>query len=700
MVVVPFFMSGCRRTRGALDRPTIVFLMGLADALFPLVALVCARTAGPDGDGGVYQDKMYRQTKCHTSRYFWLGCAAEAGSGRCVDWIMGRRGGGKNIEKECLAVLGGLCRGGHLEMAQQMVRSGEDSTQQPSPPGGRGVRLMWPSGSYRPDRMMMRNLLTEACLGGNLECVKWLTSQFGVTSGWEFVRPFSATLVEGHIDILRWMVQHTDVVELYRKLKTVAKVRRPPRLGFNAFQSGNVEVVALWNDLFNQNGFSFGMPYLVDFANGTNVKGPQLRESLEWIKNRMDEKPCVVEDLLGHIECTEALQWITAAFSIEPTKGTLDLVCQECADVESIQWLVSTFSSSIGPIGGDSFAKACGNKKDSVEVLKSLILASPHLGKTGNDPTNKVDCLAEALVHNNTAVADWLEDTFHVMDTVNSNPALTEEMLLSIVGKELWFDQRCLRGVEWFFSRVSLRNLGESSVAEAIDTSLHYNLDLALLIAKIFGNNVKPHPSRCHKALRHAIRYHGLSDVKKLFPWLKGLGSASVVTSLAEDRLYRVQSGKAVKWLIQQLNMTEQDVKLSDNYLLFTLIHTGKKKCAEWLITQFNITLSEVAKMVDSRCKVIEPEMRTNLGTWKMLLRVYPEMTADLVRQHFMAIATVTPLHIETTMKLLGVTVQDVAEYFQRDDVWSISETCCLWACSALPSIASSFDSTNRSGCL
>ncbi|KAH3759376.1 hypothetical protein Pelo_8854 [Pelomyxa schiedti] len=655
-VVVPFVTGRGKvhyshegRLQRVLDRPTGVWVLGLSEALFPLLALACRAVTG---SGRVYWEKEELYLKLYTSRYYWLGCAAEAGSRRCVEWMLRRHregslGGGGGVggagagagagagnnEKECLAVLAGL------------------------------------------------KLLNEACRGGNVDSVRWATSLLGADRPWEFIRPFRTAMRRGYPEIIRWMADNTDVVESCRKLLTTTKPRERLVLDEQALKSGNLEVVKCWHSWFNHTG-TLSVVDNVNFANGTKLTGSELTESLQWIKDRTVTKfRSTIQGLFGYIHNVDAHQWLLEAFSLDPTKETLDLICRQSAEIEPIQWLLQHFGSSLGSISVNSFIIACGNKHDSVKIPKFLLA----LPIRDCSIKHQVECLVEALACSNTSIADWLEETFHVMETVNATPLCTAETLGSILCKGKWSGQECIEGLKWFVSHANPKNFFEQSLPKAIeDARCHDNLNLYLALSNIF--NIKP-TNNLHATLSGAIGFYGLSDVKQLVS-LMNFSASDVASDISESIICCVQSGKAVKWLVQEFNLTEEQIRMNGNHLLFILICSSKTKCTEWLIHKFNITLSEVATMWDTK---YDPGsgISTKVSTWKMLLSLFPEMTPELVCQHFMPLATVTPLHIEHTMRQVGVTKEMVAEYFQQDGVDPTWETY-LWLCSVLPSFASS----------
>ncbi|KAH3714321.1 hypothetical protein Pelo_19171 [Pelomyxa schiedti] len=185
-----------------------------------------------DGGGGPTEA---RKAVVHTSRFFGLRCAGLAGSKRCVEWIVGHTLNRRNNDKECLAVLKGLCAGGHLKMAQELADGRRPYFK----------LLRWPpdmDDSLREMSQKFHSVLFEACEGGNLDTVKWVMSRFGVgTEDWELIKPFQCAVRRGHVDIVKWLASTTGVLVACSKA-----LRREEDLPGSA----SVEVVKLCMEWF------------------------------------------------------------------------------------------------------------------------------------------------------------------------------------------------------------------------------------------------------------------------------------------------------------------------------------------------------------------------------------------------------------------------------------------------------------------
>ncbi|KAH3764652.1 hypothetical protein Pelo_3487 [Pelomyxa schiedti] len=625
----------------ALSVRECCWLMGVAEALFPLVPLACrvvATTTLADDDGpGVTPEATHSIIK--TSRYFGLECAGVAGSQKCAEWIVkAHRGGSRDSnyienKKECLTVLRGLCLGGHIGLAQKFV----DGTNSVFP------SLRWPVNDpdMQDDLREMagaksQSLLHAACTGGNLEVVKWVMSRFGVgKAGWELVQPFEAAVRRGHLDVVKWLASSTGAVDAC-KSDLVQKQYRgqiDPQALSSLLASPNLEVVKLCMELF-------GVP-----EKGKGQVLTRIIQCFPWNGREFDEECCawVKETLavepadhppLGSLPNSESLRWVINSFSLQPRMWDLCNACKVAEDDDLISWLLKSFPRSIGGVTGVTLCDACRNRKDSVPVVKAV------LSKLREPPNERLKhmCLEFSLASNNTHIAEWLENTFHVMDNVNSDPKISSASFYGISTG----NKNCKKGAKWFLSRVKRHNITGKRVLSAIGASLKTNIPLALLLLNEF--NVCSLNKSQGYTIESLVEWANLSQAKQ---FLSHCNFSSDFVGFGLSLCWRVQSGKVVRWLIGQYHLTEEQVKRKHNHLLSTLIAHNKTGCAEWLIQEFHVTVTEFEQMAHSLVPVWKPG--TKVSTWKMVLRVFPEITALRV---FEAFALESPLHMEVTTRV------------------------------------------------
>ncbi|KAH3714252.1 hypothetical protein Pelo_19240 [Pelomyxa schiedti] len=223
-------------------------LFSAAEALFPLVARA-SRAVLATSNVKIWDEGPDTWKYKYRSSYFALELAARAGGGgggergrgRCAAWILAHRAT-RNPRKERLAVLRGLCVGGHLDSAKQLFVDDGDDPPMAMGEGnhvgmgmgigiGNGIGqelwtrrcgLCWPGvvgGEGTHFEFDVRdagrwddaeNVVGCVCKAGKLEVAKWLVSRFGVTES-ELCGPFVEALKGGHLDVVEWLAGIVDV---------------------------------------------------------------------------------------------------------------------------------------------------------------------------------------------------------------------------------------------------------------------------------------------------------------------------------------------------------------------------------------------------------------------------------------------------------------------------------------------------------
>ncbi|KAH3762060.1 hypothetical protein Pelo_6120 [Pelomyxa schiedti] len=594
-------MVSASHNRGvALTQAQCVWLVGVAEALFPLVPRVCRAVAA-----AARVTAASAAAPPAGSRYFVLKCGGMAGATRCVDWVLKRKAT-RNNTKECLAVLRGLCQGGHISMARELVE------------GGRRGALRWPAGDcdlldeireVKFSESIGHSLLYDACKGGSLEVVKWVMSTFcGVgTELWELPMPFHAAVRWGHIDVVKWLVSSTPVVEACREL--LSHHRCGP---VQFILSPSLDVMKFCTELF--------LGYL-----STETPGYQI---LNWFMSLSEEK--------DESDMEEGYQWINERFSPEEHP-----ILSGIKNPKVFKWAINRFCLAL--------AAVCRNKHDSVSLIQVLL---PNIRL---DTNTLRQCLVNSLSRSNIAVADWFEQNFHVMDDVNSVPCVTERILKQICAGNL----SCgTSGLQWFLSKCAISNITSIAASKAVEDNLEGGqLSLASLLLKKL-DQVSFDQILQIKAVVAVTAFGDISQAKELAS-IVGFSPDTVAQGLSQPY---VKSGKVVRWFIEYFHLNENQVKRSHNKLLFLLITSNKEGCAEWLIHTFNVTLDEIGTMGDNHTALWKKSAahRPNVGVWKMLLRVFPEMTASFAADHLMDFVVASHLHLNVSMERLGITHADI----------------------------------------
>ncbi|KAH3731641.1 hypothetical protein Pelo_17525 [Pelomyxa schiedti] len=497
------------------------------------------------------------------------------------------------------------------------------------------------------------SLLYDACKGGNLDVVKWVIKRFHSSGfeSWELPMPFRVALREGHLDVVEWMASSTDVVGVCRAM--VNDKVHLCNLG-HFIGSPSFEVIQLCTELFCGGDECppelAGWTALKSFvehnsmSSSSSLNEADLEEVCNWIKKRFALK---TPPKGYHLDNAAAIKCSIKSFWVQPKPRYLRDACMR-GDEDLIEWLMANFSESVGAVTPDTFINVCANKRDSVSFLKFL------LPKTKPLLTRKQrnECLASSLSHNNTSVADWLDNIFHLMDKVNASPTVTNEVLLSLFSRK-WIDGTA--GIQWFLSHCVLTNIREGVVSKGVEDLLHRGcISSAIILLDTFD----------------------LPPIGDCYNWISNLSvlQAKEVLSRGKFSMERIvdtfsacespQSGKVVNWFVQQFHLDESEKVTIDN-LLIELMASNKRSCVEWLIRKFHVTLTQFGRIYDGR----EFNPKISIETWKMLMRVFPEMTASFAMEHFREAVTLTPLHIQASMKSLGITQAQVSDY--ENNMWA-----------------------------
>ncbi|KAH3731683.1 hypothetical protein Pelo_17481 [Pelomyxa schiedti] len=164
-------------------------------------------------------------------------------------------------------------------------------------------------------------------------------------------------------------------------------------------------------------------------------------------------------------------------------------------------------------------------------------------------------CLLRALRVGKIEVADWLEDTFHVMNDVTSQTGGAERTLTELCSEY----NNSTAGLRWFLQHLP----HPLQLSTILDTLMEVDLQSSL----------------------HLIQSAG-EDSLLLTPEFMG-------PCLAFN-IQPVPSSRTVKWVICKFNLQYNHINSDDNYILFTLMEKRKNRCAQWLLDTFDIPLSDV----------------------------------------------------------------------------------------------------------
>ncbi|KAH3714104.1 hypothetical protein Pelo_19388 [Pelomyxa schiedti] len=136
--------------------------------------------------------------------------------------------------------------------------------------------------------------------------------------------------------------------------------------------------------------------------------------------------------------------------------------------------------------------------------------------------------------------------------------------------------------------------------------------------------------------------------------------------------VHQSHSSKIVKWLVTEYtrNISDPTVMTAKKNsgkmarLFAALIRLNKRGCLEWLFDRFHFTLPEV--LVEVQAAKEHLGLKVDFATWKLLVRLFPEINRDDVTEHFMDVVTASPLHSQFSINRLGVTLDDIDQFCQE----------------------------------
>ncbi|KAH3767092.1 hypothetical protein Pelo_1041 [Pelomyxa schiedti] len=662
---LPHHNVGCVGTTIDNADPTIsskdsVTLMSVGEGFFPLVPRTC------------------RLVLSHDNKYYnALEAAAEAGAQSCLNWLItnhnannnnndgvnDQAGNRRNETKEFIRVVGGLCCGGHLDTATRLM----DVYR-----GGHGH---WPSNGitwwggcrgegegYIVEHVKMENTISEVCRRGHLDVAKWMVERFGYTDHWELLYgPLTAALSKGRLEVAKWIMGEINDPQSVKKYFS----GRPRIIHGLACRSGNVEAIKWVLHMF---------PLDYTITGGTFFH--YLRENCTAVCECIKEHaplPFNPGDI-DSIPNAEVLRWTTSAFpSFKITSEIIQIACPKEGGLDLLKWAIEDHSVTPTP---ELFRAACKNRTENLEVMKWLST------KVTLSPEDACECFAISLSINNITTASWLDESFGIMKHATTTPFGVGSVFVRVC-KHITQERR-IEGVKWILNHPGMSRVEERLIVKAVrHLVFKKNLSVTpLLIIEKFP--LISEPTRTEVligVLQESVQGDTITQVKKVIS-MDEFTKESVAQCLANPELNVFGSMKALKWLITHFQLEREHIALNNNTLLQNLLKHRKASCAEWVINRFHITLDEVLLLTWEP----SPFTESDLFTWHMMLRVFPGITAETVKQHWMCFVTNTPVIAQFTMRVFpDITTRDIADYWSEQKPWKRPSSIRNWLGDAFP---------------
>ncbi|KAH3763627.1 hypothetical protein Pelo_4512 [Pelomyxa schiedti] len=698
-------------------------LLRVAEAMFPLVALCCSRVllAADAPAGGV-------------GTYSAVSGAGELNAPRCVAWMLNHRYTGahsaqehqgyqehqreheeeeeeeKNnkykdvrlVVKEVAAVMVGLCVGGHLAAARSLF--GDDCGGDcggyyapggacESPAGGGGATrvhtslpLLWDgrcvagwkkycnwrcSGETICERREEGGDGDVAAMGvdevvsGLRERVReYMRASCGNT---EFVqRAFGS----GHVSVARWLVS------VLRITRDDAPWMHGP-LGFSLF-CGKMEVAKWMLDQFDLRN-SLPKKDLLDVVDWCARGGSP--ENVKWCEanfpvhiNRNDFKHALLSNKHSTLEVCKWLEDTIRATGVsewtmsDVKSQEINRFCKKTGDINLVKWLIT--ERGFTPTRKTFFSSCATSPKRGSSLARWLY---PQVAPTLS-PSHFLKALVKSLASGNTEVADWLEGTFHLMDSVvNPSKRCTEDTLIALCTTKT-------SGLKWLLQHLShpseiKARIIKDAIACALYSKSISNIQLMLETFTHFHPQSDP---ELYEKMVAGLTVVAPDVLERFFGGIEGTNCCSserwmteaVARCLTSSALEMDEiHSNTVKWLVSKFGLSYNDhIRRNNNSLLFKLLSWSKNRCAQWLIETFYIPLEDqIVEM--TREWAPYSSYLIDLAGWKLLLEHYhPAIDATMIKRHFAPLLDRCPHLVNyTESKFYGLTLGDHHHHSQNN---------------------------------
>ncbi|KAH3731962.1 hypothetical protein Pelo_17206 [Pelomyxa schiedti] len=688
--------------------------------MFPLVALASRAV-------------LLLHSMCHCrSRYRpAIEAAAGALSPRCVAWLIGNKSSrdrdalplsltssaSSNADetdtvttememdrrrrrkaKEQVAVLRGLCVSGHLKIAQRFVENGCEfwceeggETDDSSAAGLKKALVLWPpssdGGGYsvtgRSSSSVLKNwsaplcgefwskrgvfhIMGEVSENGHLDVLKWLVLHCvkEINKGNKDVLCgcLRESALNGHLHILKWLVSTFDLDELVSRMGLECSFQ--PR-------KNRVSDVKLFVETFPHWDFSESQWLASSAASCKGCSADEIIETCQWLKDRFSldgsQFLLVTRSLPKN---AQVVQWaLSDVTDSETLEGTWCPTCAGTGDVEFGKWVVE--EKGVAPTT-NNFMAACSGTHDNVEFLKWLFQ------KVGGDlcPDDLVGALHSALAVRNDSIARWLEQ--QITTTTGSRPNVSLSKLALLRGRPIREDW-----LEWVLTHSCFCDIDCSpsevfSVVKAAvkgDYAVKTKVSRAVSVWKRFPLSPVEHHGVLVTLLKKVVEVGSFYEFKQVLSF-----GDFTVDDLMQCFDYNLpRSTKITKWFVSSVCQPHAEQESHDNNGLLVptflwMLGHNKRGCAEWLFHKLKFTLPDVISEQEKRVRLMA---QVDIETWKLILKLFPNITRDVAIKHFMHTIASTPLHAQFTIDNtnLGITLDDIKDFCNANRDTELSQT-------------------------
>ncbi|KAH3766719.1 hypothetical protein Pelo_1384 [Pelomyxa schiedti] len=704
-VVVPWVLAPARGAQPwgeALPEAVAGCVFRVAEAAFPLVAL-CSRAVA-ETNAAACASRWAEWGRCSA-----VEAAAAAPSPRCVSWILshaassasslpwppggrsticdggeeeegeegegetGRRGVRERRKaREQIAVVVGLCRGGHLDWADWFVENNWDvarwvTSARRSTDTSSAVVTRTSSGAvsvipapanvlteFWSERGISR-IMRSAAAAGNLDVIKWVLSRLlHINEGNKMILKeyMHCAAYGGHVHILKWLVDTFDLMELSRTMYIGSSFRVRNKA---SELRDCVESFPHWT----YSGCSKPMAYTTASCKGSPAN--EIIEVCQWFKDKLSLGGA---DFVGGDELPKHVEVIKWALSdvTDPSvlQDTWNDSCYQLGNVELGEWFIE--KKGMIPTVRD-FTDACFGRHDNLVFVEWLSKKIPSL-----QVLDLLDSLRNALSSRNELISRWLEK--RIISTTNSRPGVSLSSLcawsnvtIELTGWLKWLlthSDQC--DIDCSTSEVAC------AVRQCAASMSPIKFSIAIAVWKHFSLCPVTHHDILVDLLGHIVK-------RGTFHQFKEAVSLGEITPVEEEQLLTqcgnslAPSCKAVKWLcsrlLQRSSRSDEptlaiQVLPSILAIFVDMISRNKRGSAEWLFNKFSITLRDFVVASEKRSTPLGTNV--DLATWKHMLKLFPDLGKGDALHHFIGVLSASPLHAQFTMHALGVTLAEIQQ--------------------------------------
>ncbi|KAH3766861.1 sel1 repeat family protein [Pelomyxa schiedti] len=653
-VVVPWVLGPALATRKwarPLPRPAVSCVLATAEAMFPLVPLATRAVLASLSSGcGVPGSRHYRTVED----------AAAALCPKCIAWIISNRptssqqgdgglgrgsGSGRRKAREQVAVLKGLCIGGHLVMAQRFVDygcecwPGEEGT-------GNGRLQLWSfvsdtrvsGGAIADSSPVVRvslppsvnaaldpgtelgdefwsergrfHIMGEVCKYGHLEVLKWLLSGIPLqTDAKSLLEGFiSEASSNGHLHILTWLLDNYDLERV-----ATEKIATSHKIAVSDLKC----LIEKYPSLHH--------PFLQSAAYSRRSSEDEVIEVCQWLKNRFTVN---ITDFFREMgvcpRYTRVLQWaLSDVTNVDILRDAWLFACPSC-DVELGKWFIDEKGVTPNP---DEFIGACSGKHCNAAFVEWLF------NKLGGSLSSDqlLECLRRAFAkQSGHSIVLFLEKCFMTLTGRMPHVSLSELVVRHNDCCDHWLEwvltHSCSCSIDC--SPTEAANavgyiVGELTESFAATLEKSLKVELAISIWKKFNMSPVLNHDLLFKLLLGTVTHGTFFQFKEV----SSLGefSQSELDQCMGLPAYGgyFQSSKLVKLWADEYTL-HMPMHMGPRYLprvqrIFSeLVFNNKRSAAQWLFNRCSISLNQVIYDFD------KPPLGAKifLATWKLVLEM------------------------------------------------------------------------------